>query len=147
MWDWLHSVVQFIRDIWPETIYDWHAVAATLGLLASVLFVALYSTVRWWKTNTGQNLMAMAVCIALLASGAVVRRLIDTSTGHVILLMGWTLVAGVMIWRTIHMWQLTHPKNSPEPPTPVSPSGDQTGRQWYSPTPNSILEEPVRKDR
>lgn len=144
-WNWL-------QDIWPHTIYDWQTVAATGAFLSSTLFVILYSLVRWWTTNTGKNLMAMAACLAFLASGAVVRRLVYTDAGHIMLLVGWSSITIVMAWRTVQMWRATHSKNSP-PPTPVNPTPsdpetvDRTGRQWYTPTPSSVLEKPYRKGK
>lgn len=144
-WNWL-------QDIWPTTVYDWQTVAATGAFLSSTLFVILYSRVTWWKTNTGKNLMTMSASLAVLASGSVVRRLVYSDIGHIILLIGWSLLAVSMVWRTVEMWRSTHPKNAP-PPTPVNPTSsdpetvDRTGRQWYTPTPSSVLEKPYRKGK
>lgn len=148
----MQTLIDFVRNVWPRTIYDWQTVAATGALLSSSLFVILYSLVTWWKTNTGRNLMAMGVCLAFLASGSVVRRLVHLESGHTMLLVGWSFIAIVMAWRTVQMWRSTHPKNAP-PPAPVNPTSsdpetvDRTGRQWYTPTPSSVLEKPYRKGK
>lgn len=150
VWDWLVGVWGVLISM---SVYDWQTVFATGTMISSVVFVGLYSLVSWWKSDTGWNLMTMAASIALLASGSVTRRLVDVEAGHTILLFGWFLVLIVMNWRIVQMWRTTHPRNAPTPATPVSPTthdpedSDLTGRQWYTPTPSSVIEKPRRKDR
>lgn len=135
MTDWLAN---WWSSYGPQTVYDWQTVAATLALISSAIFVALYSRVTWWRGNTGRNLMAMGLSLLILPAGSVIRRLIHVPTGHVVLLIGWLFVAVVMAWRTAQMWRVTHPRNAPAEPTDPRTEG----RHWYQPTPSSIIEPP-----
>lgn len=141
MTDWLAN---WWSSYSPQTVYDWQTVAATLALISSAIFVALYSRVTWWRGNTGRNLMAMGLSLLILPAGSVIRRLIHVPTGHVVLLIGWLFVAVVMAWRTSQMWRATHPRNAP-PPTPLDPRPPSEGRHWYTPTPHSIIENPPKE--
>lgn len=142
-------------------VYDVQTVAAVCALISSAVFALLYSRVTWWKGQTGRNLMAMALCLVVLAAGSVTRRLINVELGHYILLAGWVFVAVVMAWRTAQMWRVTHPDNAPKqkpkktwsrrqaPSEPVSPTPPKS-RQWYTPTPysaNSVLEPPRKENK
>jgi hypothetical protein len=112
---------------------------SVLVMLSAGAFVTLYSSVTWWRSNTGRNQMAMAACLVLLGAGTASRHF--PWGGYSILLAG-VLVSVVMVWRTVIMWQATHPRNAPTAEHPVPPPD----RTWYSPTPTSIIEPPRRKE-
>lgn len=142
MIDWLTT---FWDTYGPRSLYDWQTVAASVAWIAISTFIALYSRVTWWRGGTGRNIMALAFGLWLLASGSITRRLVHVEVGHWVLLVAWALIAVVIPWRTVQMWRVTHPRNAPPPP-PAMPSPPVEGRQWYSPTPHSIIE-PPRRDR
>ncbi len=114
-----------------------------LALASALTFVILYHLrARWRESRTGVNIMTMAASLVLLASGSLVRRLLDDTAGNWLILAAWLVIACVMALRTVEMWQETAVDKQP-PPTPTPPTG-----QWYKPTPYSataLLEPPNQR--
>lgn len=114
-------------------------VVSVMVAASSLAFAALYSRVTWWRSHTGRNQMAMAWCLTTLGLGTALRWM---PFGGYVIILSAVAVAVVMVWRTVIMWQVTHPRNAPTPP--VSPT--EGPRQWYSPTPGSVIEPHQRKE-
>lgn len=81
-------------------------IAASLSLVAALLFCILYSRVRWWRTPTGISVMALAACLVVLPLGTLTRHL--GGWGTALLTPGYLLVTATLVWRTVIMWHTNH---------------------------------------
>lgn len=116
-------------------------VLAALVAASSLTFIVLYAwRAGWWRTDTGVNQMTMAVALAALGAGTAVRWL---PFGRYAIFAAAAASVVVMVWRTVIMWRATSRRNAP--PEAVPP-GTPPSRQWYTPTPHSVLEKHRRKD-
>lgn len=77
-------------------------VVATMALLA---FILVYARVYWWRNEYGRSIMSMKVAVLCLAIGALFRRAGDEDMAISIIMVGWWMIAVVMIWRTSMLWK------------------------------------------
>lgn len=76
-----------------------------LAAIALVSFILLYARVYWWKNEYGRSIMSMKVAVLFLAIGALFRRAGDEDMAISIIMVGWWLIALVIIWRTSMLWK------------------------------------------
>lgn len=77
-------------------------VVATIALIA---FILVYARVYWWKNEYGRSIMSMKLAVLCLAIGTLFRRGGDEDMAISIIMVGWWMIAIVMIWRTSMLWK------------------------------------------
>ena len=92
---------------------DFLLIAATaFAAVACTVFVAVYATRPWWRSQMGRSIMLKDVALALVTWVAILKR-VDENVASVdlwpqlipLIVLGWTCVGLAMTYRTIVLWR------------------------------------------
>jgi len=80
-------------------------VGNVVATIALITFILVYARVYWWKDEYGRSIMSMKLAVLCLALGTLFRRAGDEDMAISIIMVGWWMIAIVMIWRTSMLWK------------------------------------------
>ena len=78
-------------------------VSAAVCLSTALLFVGVYSRYRWWETAAGVSVMTLAVSIAAVSVGPIIRQGLGYPVGTAIAAFAFLTVAANLAYRTTAM--------------------------------------------
>lgn len=88
------------------------ALGNAVAVAVVLVFTVMYSSVRWEKSSDGRSEMALSLSILILGVGRLLANFVHYEVGQWFMLFGWSATAAVMVWRTVRMWKLNHPRDN-----------------------------------